>query len=297
MRILTAGLALAWTLSAAFLTAAPVSPEPKKDKATTPAEKIRTALDKPVTLEIAGQPLNNAFQDLSEKLGVQIVVDTLTLQQMGLDPGSMQVHFKSKDLKARTALRSILGQFNLSFAIVGENVLVTTDEMAMYRQMRQRVNIEFESAEFATAIRQLARDTATNLIIDARSMKEAKGAITLQLEDVPLETAVRLMSEMVGLKPVRVGNVMFICSKAAAADLKTDTDLVPPAPLPGPRTAQDGLAIPNFPLPDVPPMVIAPPMVVPVVPMPMLPPPPPTPAPPPDERKPSPPPPPPDEKK
>ena len=35
MRILTAGLALAWTLNAAALPAAPVPTDPKKDKAAT----------------------------------------------------------------------------------------------------------------------------------------------------------------------------------------------------------------------------------------------------------------------
>src|SRR5262249_57273685 len=143
---------------------------------------------------------------------------------------------------------------------------------------RQRVNVDFDGTEFASAIKQLARDTATNLIIDARSAKEAKGAVTLQLEDVPLETAVRLMSEMVGLKPVRVGNVMFICSKEAAKDLKTDTDLVPPTGVPmpggpmgipgappglilpgigiGPGGAVPGVAVPGLPTPPIAPPVV-----------------------------------------
>jgi hypothetical protein len=272
MRTLTAALALTWTLNVSGLCAAPVSPEPKKDKAVAPAEKIREALEKSISLDMKGEQLNNAMQKVSELIGVPLVLDTFTIQQMGIDPAQLQVHFAGKDLKARTALRSVLGQFNLSFAIVGDNILVTTDEMAMYRQMRQRVNIDYDNAEFAKAIKQLARDTATNLIIDARSAKEAKGVVTLQLEDVPLETAVRLMSEMVGLKPVRVGNVMFICSKAAANDLKSDTDLVPPIPGLNPRAyAEGGLILPNIGLP--PPPVPAPPAVVPPAP-PVTPPPP-----------------------
>ncbi len=57
--------------------------------------------------------------------------------------------------------------------------------------------------------------------------------MTLHLEDVPLETAVRLLSEMAGLKPVRVGNVLFVTSKDNAAELRQDPDLSqPPQPLP-----------------------------------------------------------------
>ena len=248
-------LVLAWCFAATSAPAAPVASE-AKPKAATPTDKIRQALDKIVSIDLDNQPLHLALNQLKEQFGVNFVLDRFTLQQMGMEPEQVQVTFKAKDVKLRSALRSILGQFNLGFAIVGENVLVTTDEMAMYRQMRQRVNIDYDAAEFATAIRQLARDTATNLIIDARSAKEAKGAVTLQLEDVPLETAVRLMSEMVGLKPVRVGNVMFICSRAAAADLRTDPDLVPPTPVPGgpdtgvpPGILRPGIGAPAVPLP------------------------------------------------
>src|SRR5712692_6893929 len=202
-----AGLALAWGFTVSSLSAAPVPPDPKA-KTVTPTEKIRQALDKVVTINIDAQPFHLALNQLKEDFGVSFVLDRFTLQQMGMDPEQVPVTFKAKDVKLRTALHSVLGQFNLSFAVVGDSVLVTTDEMAMFRQMRQRVNIDYDNAEFARAIKQLARDTATNLIIDARCAKEAKGPVSLQLEDVPLETAVRLMCEMVGLKPVRVGNVM-----------------------------------------------------------------------------------------
>src|SRR5207245_10431160 len=44
------------------------------------------------------------------------------------------------------------------------------------------------------------------------------------LEDVSLETAVRLMAEMAGLRSVRMSNVMFVTAKAPAAELKADTE-------------------------------------------------------------------------
>jgi len=229
MRIFVWGLSLALIVTLS-LPGAPVSTE--KAKPVTPAEKIKAALDKTIDFDLDNQPLHLALNQLKEQTGITFVLDRFTLQQLGFDPEQIQVNFKAKSTKVRSGLRSMVGQFNLGFAIIGENVVITTDEMAMYRQMRQRVNIDFENVEYASAVRQLSRETATNLIIDARVTKESKGPITLQLEDVPLETAVRLMSEMVGLKPVRVGNVMFICSKAAATELRNDPDLVPPQPNP-----------------------------------------------------------------
>jgi len=247
MRIYVAGLALAWGLTSS-LPAAPVSTE-SKAKPVTPAEKTKAALDKTIDFDLDSQPLHLALNQIKEQTGISFVLDRFTIQQLGMDPEQIQVNFKGKGVKVRTGLRSIIGQFNLSFAIVGENVVITTDEMAMYRQMRQRVNIEYENVEYASAIKQLARETATNLIIDARVAKESKGAITLQLEDVPLETAVRLMSEMVALKPVRVGNVMFICSKAAATDLRSDPDLVPPNP--NPAIGPGGVPLPPGLIPGI----------------------------------------------
>jgi hypothetical protein len=100
----------------------------------------------------------------------------------------------------------------------------------MYRQMQQRVTIDLDKADFATALKQLARDTGTNLILDSRLGKEANHPVTFQAEDVPLETAVRLMAEMVGLKPVRVGNVLFVANEANGTKLRNDPDLHPNKP-------------------------------------------------------------------
>ena len=50
---------------------------------------------------------------------------------------------------------------------------------------------------------------------------------------MPLETAVRLLAKMANLKPVRVGNVLFITGKETATEMRNDPDLAqPPQPLP-----------------------------------------------------------------
>jgi hypothetical protein len=228
---LAAGLALAWALTPPALAAAPATPETKA-KADSPSEKIKKALDQTISLDITEQPLHLAINQLREQTKINFVLDRFTIQQMGIDPESAQVTVKLKDVKARTALRMILNSYNLSFAIIGDTVLISTDDMAMFRQMRQRVNLDVDKVEIAKAIKQLARDTATNLIIDNRAAKEAQTAVTLQMDDVPLETAVRLMAEMAGLKPVRVGNVLFVTTKANANEMRQDPDLAP-NPQPG----------------------------------------------------------------
>ena len=159
------------------------------------------------------------------------MLDGLTIQQqLGFTPDQppTPVDVDLKDMKVRTALRAILAQYGLSYAPIGDTVVVTTEDVAMVRQMRQRVNVDLIKVELARALRQLAHDTATNVIVDARAEKDAQAQVTMQLEDVPLETAVRLLSEMAGLKPVRVGNVLFVTKKEIANELRNDPDLVQP---------------------------------------------------------------------
>jgi hypothetical protein len=243
-----AGAAVLWGVALACFAAAPVGAD--KDKSSGP-DKIRKELDQTISLDITEQPLNLALNQIREFTKLNFFLDKFTMAQMGLDPEQTPVSVKLKDVKVRSALRTILTPYNLSYAILGDTVLITSDDVAMFRQMRQRVNIDFDKVEFGAALRQLSRDTATNLIVDKRVEKEAKEAVTLQMEDVPLETAVRLMAEMIGLKPVRVGNTLFVTTKATANEMRADPDLAPP-PQPNMRGMMDqiivgpgGMAIPG----------------------------------------------------
>jgi hypothetical protein len=142
----------------------------------------------------------------------------------------------------------MLNQYGLTYAIVGDSVVVTTEDMAVYRQLKQRVNVDLDRVQAAVALKQLARETATNLLVDARAQKDAQNAVSLQIEDVPLETAVRLISEMAGLKPVRMGNVVLVTTRAHALELRSEPDL---APVPRNPNVDPGIVVPNIVIPPI----------------------------------------------
>jgi hypothetical protein len=253
---------LAGAVTPRILSAAPVAAE----KAVNSLDKLHMELDKPITLKIERQPLNVAVDMLREKCKINFVLDSLTIQQtLGFTPDQppSPVEVDLKDVKMRAALRAILSPYGLSFACIGDTIIITTEDMAMLRQMRQRVNLDLNKVEFAAALKVLARDTATNLILDSRLEKEAKAPVSIQLEDVPLETAVRLLAEMAGLKPVRVGNVLFVTKKETANELRADPDLQQPMP-----TVQTGFNLGGVIVPGVgggpnpPPLIIATPPAV-----------------------------------
>ena len=203
---------------------------PDKEAPISPVEKLRTELDKPITLKIAKQSLTAAVEMLHKQTKINFVLDTGVIQQFGFTPDQppSPVDVDLKDVKVRTALRSILSPYNLSFAPIGDTVVITSEEMAMFRQMRQRVSVDLDKTPFTDALKQISRQTGANLILDTRVEKEAAAKVSLQMEDVPLETAVRLLAEMAGLKPVKVGNVLFVTNKANANEMRNDPDVAQP---------------------------------------------------------------------
>jgi len=204
--------------------AAPGTPA-KDDKAgDSPAEKVKKALDQTTEITLENTGLEAAINQIAEAAKVNVVIDRWTIQNMGIDLNGSPVNLKLKDAKIRTALRSALNPYNLGYAIIGDTVVISTEDMAIVRQMKQRVSVEYENVQLGTALKKLAKETGTSIVVDNRSAKDAEAAITLQMDDVPLETAVRLAAEMGGLKPVRVGNVLFVTSKANAKEIKADQE-------------------------------------------------------------------------
>jgi hypothetical protein len=218
-----------------------VKAKKEKEKELT-AETIRQALDRPVTFELNDQPLQQLVNQMAEQLKFPIVIDRTAVMHLGIEnPNESQASLKVKDVKLRSALRTLLSQYNLSFVVVGEALLITTEEMASFRQLRQRVNLDLSEVQLAKALADLGKSTGTNLVLDPRAAaKSGATPVTLKLDDVPLETAVRLMAEVAALKPVRMGNVLFVTSEDRADKLRRDADGSPnhapgfgPAPPPG----------------------------------------------------------------
>jgi len=161
---------------------------------------------------------------LRQKTKLNIVVDTFVLQSMGIgfQDNPAPLLLKSNDGKVRTALQNMLNQYHLSYVILGDSVLITSEEVGYLRQMRQRVNVNVKDLTLATALEQLADETGANLLIDPRQADKAKSKITVRLDDVTLETAVRLLTELADLGSARVGNVLYVTTDARAEKLRKE---------------------------------------------------------------------------
>jgi len=230
--LLLVALMLTATLIAA---AAPASKgSAKADPAA--AEAIRKALDSSGNFDFSGVNLPGVLNTIAEQYKINIVLDRTVLQQMGFEPESLTVELKMKEGKLRNALRAIAGQYNLTFAIVGDALVITTEELAVYRQLKQRISVDYDAVPLSKALKELSTKYGVNVVIDPRTArtKSADNPVTLQVDDVPFEAAVRLLCEMADLKPARMGNVIFVTTEARADKLRDGDSLVPTPGVPMP---------------------------------------------------------------
>jgi hypothetical protein len=199
-----------------------------QDKAVSAVDKMRQGLDKVITVDYAGQTLGEVLKHIQQKTGVPISLDQTVLADMdangnnpnGGDPG--QIKIKATNEKASQVLRKLLNAHYLSYVILEDAVLVTSDEMATARQYLQRVSVAVEEVPFKKAVRDLTKKHGINLIIDPKMLKQADTTVTIELDNVSLETALRMLAELANLKTARMGNVMFITSEERAKKIREE---------------------------------------------------------------------------
>ena len=224
-----------WTVALAALAlsgptmAAPIPGDTKGDGI---AAKARKALDQKITAKADGKTLTEAVELLKEVAKVEITLDITTLQMMGLDANQPVIKFDMKDVRLKDGLKTAFAAMNLRCGVTASGIVVSTDEGLTILQLRQRVNIDADGKSLAETLKGLADETGANVVIDPRAKKTADEKITLKIDDVPLESAVRLAADMGGLAVVRMSNVLFVTTEARADKLRQDADR-PLGPTPG----------------------------------------------------------------
>lgn len=224
-------------LAAAFVlalgsaaTTAPTPAAPAKGDALAAARK---GLDEVADMTYQNRSLNDVINDLKVKAKLNVIIDP-TIFNYGVDPNMPGVNVSQKDVKVRDGLKAVLAPYNLRFGLIREGVYISTEDGVTAKQLKQRVTVDCDGTPFASTAKQLAADTGANLVIDPRLKEKANAGVTLKLDDVPLETAVRLLAEVADLRAVRMSNVLFVTTPDRAEKLRPDADGPLPAgnPLP-----------------------------------------------------------------
>jgi hypothetical protein len=201
-----------------------------------PAAKLRLALDAVGDVAIEEKSLIEFCEYLKIKLKAEARFDNTAIVATGLDPNAPYFTVKARGVKVRDGIKTALAPHNLVCANVGGVLFIGTETDVITRQMRQRVGVDGEATTLSALLKSLADETGANVAIDPRIAAKADTApVKLKLDDVPLETAVRLTAEVADFAVVRMNNVLFVTSEDRAAKLAAVAD--PPTPAAAPPAA------------------------------------------------------------
>ena len=127
-------------------------------------DKLRTGLDKAITVDYNGQSLVDALNQIRDKSGLPINIDQAIFMQMQIglngndgNPVAMQFQVKATNEKASQVLRKFLNVQQLTYILFEDSILITTDELAAARQYRQRVSVDLNDVPLKKAVRDLAK--------------------------------------------------------------------------------------------------------------------------------------------
>lgn len=84
------------------------------------------------------------------------------------------------------------------------------------------VYADFNERPLDEALQELSRSARVSILVDKQIAKTAKTPVTAELFNVPLDTAVRLLANMVALKSVQIDNVLYVTTKENAAELTAE---------------------------------------------------------------------------
>jgi hypothetical protein len=222
MRRTLCGLFVAAAFAAAPVAARAAAPAVPA-KSTSPMDTARKALDEVGDLSYQNKSINEVIADLKDKAKLAVTLDPI-VYQFGLDPNTPSVSVNLKGVKLKDGLRQALAPFNLKCGLTRDGLFISTEDGLTTKQLRQRVSVDCDGTMFATAVKHLAADTGANVVLDPRLKEKANAAVTLKLDDVPLETAVRLLAEVADLGTVRMSNVLFVTTPERAEKLRPSAD-------------------------------------------------------------------------
>src|SRR5439155_16619016 len=102
------------------------------------------------------------------------------------------------------------------FEVYGDDV---TNGLKEPRLGQPLVNVVCDTRPLERALADIAEQAGRNVVLDTRITDREKLAVTAKLLNSPLDTAVRVLAEMVNLKSVQLDNVFVVTTREHAAEL------------------------------------------------------------------------------
>jgi hypothetical protein len=141
-----------------------------------------------------------------------------------------------KNVRLATVLRKVLARVpstsGATFLVRRDGIEITTNQFVaaeIYGSGYQGpqtplVYAAFDRQPLDEALKELADQTEANVLIDNRAGEKSKTAVSGKFANVPLDTVVRLLTDMADLRPVHLDNVLYVTTKENASALEARLD-------------------------------------------------------------------------
>jgi hypothetical protein len=177
------------------------------------------------------------------KREVTFAVDDEAFREESTDVSIYDADISFKNLPPKTTLhhlwRQALKQLPIKSAMIvraGRVDIVPLSRTSKEYMLNQTVRVDFSDRKLDMALEELSELTGVSIVMDPRVKQKAQTTVTARFhDDVALQDAVRMLTEMAELKMVYLVTGMYITTPEHAAamqkELKAIYDL--PAPAPG----------------------------------------------------------------
>jgi hypothetical protein len=228
-------IAAALTWSAAADKPQPPSEAKPADKAgPSVAERLARRIDMP-GIDDPDTTLGDALDKLAKASGLAFDVNDKAFAEEQLENNVLSKPIGAavpamKNVTAERALLRLLARLPVpsgtTFLVRRESVEITTGK-AQVAEVWSRapddlegearrepkmplVNAEFDRKPLGEALKELARPSGMNVVVDVRVAEKAKLPVTARFLNTPLDTAVRTLADMAELKPFLVDNLLYV---------------------------------------------------------------------------------------
>lgn len=214
------------------------SEEEKKSK------KLRASLAQPVNLDKgidAHTPLKDALDFLADRYDLTILFDTAAFEAIGVQkPQEQPVQLpRMVGVKLEVVLKMLLAQVKGddgcgAYVVLADHILITTTAAEQYSANREPLRrgrvrtatVQFDRRPIGAALRELAAAQGLNIVLDNRQEKLLEKLVTADFQQVPLDTIVRLLTDMADLRTVPIDNTLYVTSPDNARALQAEQDKV-----------------------------------------------------------------------
>jgi hypothetical protein len=224
------------------------APTPSEERAEIRLRFLASSLDTPVTIKEKENTLGLLLTDLADQVSdgrdaKKKVTISVQLPEFAQDAGGRfelevyQVRFATplQDIPLRDALALICEQLPGVGGFVvrkGYIEIVSCDRLRKELNHPYGLNHEFsrlvvrmyENVTVETALKHLGEKYNRTIALSGLAAKQLNATISARLINVPFETAVETLADMVDLKVVRKKNVLMVTTREQAAELAAEEE-------------------------------------------------------------------------